>query len=333
METDTTTRGRICVIGGAGYVGTRLVPTLIERGYEVTVIDSCWFGNHLDASVPLIQTDIMYLDAEVLKGFSTVIFLAGLASDPMAEYGGSFNFVSNVAAPQYAAFIARQAGVSRFIFADSCSVYGDASGRSCNEADALRFLPYPYGVSKAQANLGLAYLASDTFSVISLRNGTVSGWSPRMRFDLLVNAMYKSASLDRKIIVNNPAISRPLLAIEDNVQGYVRAIEAPQLVSGTFNLASENVTVGGVATTIKEHFNRVHSSEVVVEMRDVKDVRDYTANTDKAHHELGFTPTESVESVLAGLDTHYGPSFDFNNDNYYNVRVFQRIFNTKTKEV
>lgn len=320
---------KVCVIGGAGYVGSRLVPELIDRGHDVTVVDQLWFGNHLDSSVSLVQEDVLKLKEDFFRGFDTVFFLAGLASDPMAEFSASFNFISNVAAPAYAAYASRRGGVRRFIFADSCSVYGDAGGRICDE-DAPLTISYPYGVSKVQANGALMHLADGDFSVIALRKGTVSGWSPRMRFDLLVNAMYKSAWLDKKITVSNPKIMRPLLAIEDAVAAYMCALEAPAALSGTFNVASVNVTVGEVGRLVQEHFKKVHGANVDLDVHNNPDLRDYSADCSRGKKALLFEPHGSVASVLAGLDEHYGASFDYTLDEYYNIRVFKSIFDAKT---
>ncbi len=317
---------KVCVIGGAGYVGSRLVPALLNKGYVVIVIDPCWFGNHLPASVKIIKKDVLHVPAEFFKGYDAVIFLAGLASDPMAEFAHSFNFVSNLGAPAYAAFAARQAGVKRFIFADSCSVYGDAKGKVRSESDALSFLPYPYGVSKAQATRSLMYLVSQSFSVITLRKGTISGWSPRMRFDLLVNTMYRSAAAEGVIRVSNPQIVRPLLPIEDAVAAYINALEAPRALSGIFNIASTNVTVGEVGKEVQQHFASVHGREVKLDMQNIPDVRNYGATIAQAKHKLRFKPHGTVASILTELDAHVGPDFDFSPDRYYNLRVFKKIF-------
>ena len=115
---------KILVAGGAGYVGSALVPKLLERGYDVTVVDLLWFGNNLPSEVPVVCKDLMEIRPDELKGVDQVIFLGGLSNDPMAEYSPGKNFVSNAAAPAYLAYAAKQAGVRRFIYAGSCSVYG-----------------------------------------------------------------------------------------------------------------------------------------------------------------------------------------------------------------
>ena len=221
---------RLLVAGGAGYVGSVLIPKLLDRGYKVDVVDLFWFGNHLPEQTGILKKDIFHLSAEDLRPYEQVIFLAGLSNDPMAEYSPSKNFVFNAAAPAYLAYIAKAAGVKRCIYASSCSVYGYTENELFDETRPVSS-SYPYGISKLQGEQAVMQLADSKFSVISLRKGTISGYSPRMRFDLIVNTMFKSAMKDGVININNPSIWRPLLSIEDAATAYTRAVEAnPQLV-------------------------------------------------------------------------------------------------------
>src|SRR6202142_1599190 len=196
---------RILVAGGAGYVGSVLIPKLLDRGYKVDVVDLFWFGNHLPEQTGILKNDIFHLYAEDLKPYDQVIFLAGLSNDPMAEYSPSKNFVFNAAAPAYLAYIAKQAGVKRYVYACSCSVYGYTENELYDETRPVSS-SYPYGISKLQGEQAVMQLADSKFSVISLRKGTISGYSPRMRFDLIVNTMFKSAMKDGVININNPSI-------------------------------------------------------------------------------------------------------------------------------
>src|SRR5205823_2330354 len=115
---------KILIAGGAGYVGSVLIPRLLDRGYEVDVVDLFWFGNHLPSNVGILNKDIFDLTVNDLKAYDQVIFLAGLSNDPMAEYSPSKNFIFNAAAPAYLAYTAKNAKVRRYIYASSCSVYG-----------------------------------------------------------------------------------------------------------------------------------------------------------------------------------------------------------------
>jgi nucleoside-diphosphate-sugar epimerase len=115
---------KILVAGGAGYIGSVLVPKLVARGYDVDVVDLLWFGSTLPPEVRVMRRDVLDLTQEELTGYDTVVFLAGLSNDPMAEYSPGKNFIFNAASPAYLAYIAKRARVRRFVYASSCSVYG-----------------------------------------------------------------------------------------------------------------------------------------------------------------------------------------------------------------
>jgi nucleoside-diphosphate-sugar epimerase len=233
---------KIFIAGGAGYVGSALEPKLQERGYEVDVLDLLWFGNQLPKGTKIIEKDIFDLQEQDLKEYDQVIFLAGLSNDPMAEFSPAKNFIFNASAPSYLAYIAKRAGVKKFIYAGSCSVYGYTVNELYDET-APAVSSYPYGISKLQGEQAVLQMADKDFSVICFRKGTVSGYSPRMRLDLIVNTMFKTALQKGEIIVNNPSIWRPILSIEDAVSGYIRAVESADGITGIFNLSSVNYTV------------------------------------------------------------------------------------------
>ena len=184
---------RIMIAGGAGYVGSALVPYLLERGYDVEVIDLLWFGNHLPDTVNVVQKDLFKCTEKDLEGFDQVVFLGVLSNDPMAEFNPSMNFVHNGALPSYLAYLAQRAGVKRFIYGSSCSVYGYTVDELYDEESPV-ISGYPYGISKLQGERGVLQMSGNGFSTIALRKGTISGYSPRIRFDLIVKTMFKSAS-------------------------------------------------------------------------------------------------------------------------------------------
>src|SRR5438876_3999566 len=183
---------RLLIAGGAGYVGSTLIPKLLDRGYKVDVVDLFWFGNHLPRQVGILNKDIFHLSVEDLEPYGQVIFLAGLSNEPMAEFSPSKNFIFNAAAPAYLAYTAKNAKVKRYIYASSCSVYGYTENDLYDETRPVSST-YPYGISKLQGEQAALQLTNDEFSVICLRKGTISGYSPRMRLDLIVNTMFKTA--------------------------------------------------------------------------------------------------------------------------------------------
>ncbi len=314
----------ILLAGGAGYIGSSLVPVLLERGYSLTVADLLWFGKNLPAAAPVIQQDIFHLQEKDLKGFDQVIFLAGLSNDPMAEFSPSKNFVSNAAAPAYLAYIAKRAGVRRYIYAGSCSVYGYTVNELYGETSPA-VSQYPYGISKLQGEQAALQLGDKGFSVICFRQGTVSGYSPRMRLDLIVNTMFKTAMQKGEIVVNNPSIWRPILSIEDAVSAYVRAIEASEDISGVFNIASGNYTVGETADVVKDGVERNHGKKIKLTIKHLQDYRNYKVSVEKAVNILSFKPRHTVSSIVDDLSRNLEKFKDFENPAYYNIRVFEAL--------
>ena len=310
-------------MGGAGYVGAQLVPALIKDGHDVAVVDLLWFGNPFDSSIAVSQKDALHLTADDLRGFEQVIFLAGLSNDPMAELSPSLNYIHNTVVPAHLAHVAKRAGVRRFLYAESCSVYGFDENGIFDEGSTPKTATL-YGTSKLFGGIAAEALADENFSVIRLRKGTISGYSPRMRFDLLVNTMFKNAMTTGEITVNNPAIWRPVLGMADTIEAYRCAVRAPFSVSGIFNINSENATVGDVGRIVHTFF-RERGIPVRLTVKDIADKRNYRVSGEKARAELGYIPQNSVKSILEELASHFDSSFDFENESYYNIRVFEKI--------
>ncbi len=315
---------RILVAGGAGYIGSRLVPSLVEHGYSVDVMDLLWFGNWLPKTVKVTQRHLLECTEADLTGYDQVIFLGGLSNDPMAEFSPAENFVQNGAVPAYLAFVAKKAGVRRLVYASSCSVYGYTLDKLYDE-EAPVTCAYPYGISKLQGERAVLQLADRDFSVISLRQGTVCGWSPRMRFDLIVNTMFKAAVSGGTITVNNPSIWRPVLDIRDTVAAFTRAIQANARISGVFNVASGNYTVGQTADLVKERTERLTGQRVKLDIRSLEDLRNYKVSLDRARIELGFEPQYSIKDIVDELHEHLASYGDLEQEQYYNIRVFNRL--------
>jgi nucleoside-diphosphate-sugar epimerase len=315
---------RLLISGGAGYLGSILIPKLLERGYKVDVVDLFWFGNHLPRQVGVLNKDIFLLAAEDLEPYDQVVFLAGLSNDPMAEYSPSKNFIFNAAAPAYLAYIAKIAKVKRYIYASSCSVYGYTENDLYDETREVSS-SYPYGISKLQGEQAVMQLVNDEFSVISLRKGTISGYSPRMRLDLIINMMFKTAMRDRSITVNNPSIWRPILSVQDAATAYIRAIEASEKISGVFNIASGNYTVGEVADLTKSAIYERLGITVKLNIKHIQDFRNYKVSIEKAANVLSFHPAGSVESIVNNLIENMDKFCDWDNSTYSNFETFKQI--------
>lgn len=315
---------KILVVGGAGYLGSSLVPKLLEYGYQIDVIDLLWFGNSLPKEVFLKNKNLFDCKPEDFKGYDQVIFLAGLSNDPMAEFNPSLNFISNGALPSYLAYCCKEAQVKRFIYGSSCSVYGYTIDELYDENCPVT-CSYPYGISKLQGERGVLQMQDKNFSVIALRKGTVCGYSPRMRFDLIVNTMYKSAIASKLITINNPSIWRPILDIRDAISGYIRAIQADLKINGVFNIASDNYTVGQVGDLVKEKVQELTGNKIRLEIKQIPDFRNYKVCIKKAKTYLGYEPRFSVEDIIEQLHAFHKEYNDFEDEKYYNIRLFKKM--------
>lgn len=315
---------KILVAGGAGYIGSVLVPLLLEHSYEVTVVDTLWFGNHLPNGATLIEKNLFELGEANLAGYSCVIFLAGMSNDPMAEYSPAMNFVENASLPSYLAFIAKKAGVARFVYASSCTVYGYAVSELYDENCPVT-CGFPYGISKLQGEHGVLQMQDPTFSTISLRQGTICGYSPRMRFDLIVNTMYKTAIQDGCITVNNPAIWRPILDVRDTATAFLRAVQADPAVSGVFNVAYDNFTVGQIGDLVKDAVEELTGKRVKITVKDMQDFRNYKVTCAKAKTTLGFAPKYDVTDMVKSLHKQRDSYGDFSDDLFYNILTFKKV--------
>jgi nucleoside-diphosphate-sugar epimerase len=315
---------KLLIAGGAGYVGSALIPKLLDRGYKVDVVDLFWFGNRLPRQVGILNKDIFQLTEEDLQPYDQAIFLAGLSNDPMAEYSPSKNFVFNAAAPSYLAYIAKRAKVKRYIYASSCSVYGYTENELYDETRPVSS-SYPYGISKLQGEQAALQMVDDNFSVIALRKGTISGYSPRMRFDLIINTMFKNAMRERTITINNPSIWRPLLSIQDAVTAYIRAIEANHKISGVFNVASGNFTVGEVGDLVKSAIEERLATPIHLVIKHIQDFRNYKVSIEKAKNVLSFHPAHDVKTIVGDLIDNMDKFKDWDNPLYSNIATFKSI--------
>ena len=315
---------KLLIAGGAGYVGSALIPKLLDRGYKVDVVDLFWFGNFLPRQVGVLNKDIFHLTEEDLETYDQVIFLAGLSNDPMAEYSPSKNFVFNAAAPSYLAYMAKKAKVKRYIYASSCSVYGYTENELYDETRPVSS-SYPYGISKLQGEQAALQLMDENFSVISLRKGTISGYSPRMRFDLIINTMFRAAMRERTITINNPSIWRPILSIQDATTAYIRAIEANQKISGVFNIASGNYTVGEVGDLVKSAIEERLNIPIHLVIKHIQDFRNYKVSIEKASNVLSFHPTEDLKSIVRNLIDNMEKFGDWDDPLYSNIASFRHL--------
>jgi nucleoside-diphosphate-sugar epimerase len=242
----------------------------------------------------------------------------------MAEYDPAKNFIENAALPAYLAYRAKQAGVPRFIYSSSCSLYGFAADELYDEHSPTT-CAYPYGVSKFQGEQGVMQFQGDGFSTIALRLGTACGYSPRPRFDLIVNTMFKCALQDGAIVINNPDIWRPIVDVRDVSAGFALAIEADEGLNGIFNIAYGNYTVKQVGEQVQARVQHLTGRDVALTIHQNIDFRNYRVTCDKAKKVLGFDPRHNVDSIVDRLYEHLDEYGDFSDDALYNIRVFKKL--------
>ncbi len=251
---------KVLVTGHRGYIGSVLVPLLLERDHEVTGLDSdlfraCTFDGEL-AVIPELIGDVRDIEAENVKGFDAIIHLAGLSNDPLGDYNPSLTEDINHQGSVRIARLAKEAGVSRFLFASSCSNYG-GGGQDFLDENA-RFNPItPYGVSKVEVERDVGPMADDDFSPTFLRASTAYGMSPRIRFDLVVNNLTAWAFSTGEVHLKSDGSPwRPLVHVEDICRAYISILEADrELIHGkAFNIGTttENYQIREVAEIVHD---------------------------------------------------------------------------------
>jgi nucleoside-diphosphate-sugar epimerase len=245
----------VLVTGGAGYLGSVLLPKLLTRGHKIRVVDIGYFGlGHLNAMRPgvqVIREDLRRVAgdpafaSQILDGIDCVIHLAAISNDPSAELNPSLTREVNFETTVNLAKACRERGI-RFVFSSSCSVYGDAEG-DLTEDSALNPLTV-YAVSKVESEQALTDLATSTWRPVVLRNGTLFGYSPRMRFDLVVNIFALYSTIHGEVKVFGDGLQwRPFLSVQDCARAFIFFAEKIELPHIFYNISHENLRVVDVA--------------------------------------------------------------------------------------
>lgn len=323
---------RVLVIGGAGYLGCVLVPKLLKLGYKIRILDNLMYGSdHLKSilSYPdceLLEGDIRNISTLVLalSDADAVINLAAIVGDPACKNDPGSAIEINYLANKAVAETCKYFQVNRFIYASTCSVYGEMDGENKLIENSPLNPVSLYAKSKIQSEEGILELADENFSPVILRMGTLYGYSPRMRFDLVANAMTKTAIKDKKIYVHAGGKQwRPMLNVSDAADAYIKCLEAPleKIRGEIFNVGSksQNYQILGIAQLIKKCFP---DAELIIEEAG-SDLRNYLVSFAKIQKVLHFKTKHTIEEATKKIAKAIasGEIKNVNDAKYYNIML------------
>jgi nucleoside-diphosphate-sugar epimerase len=329
---------RILVVGGAGYVGSVLTEELLQRGYAVRVLDRLYFGDAglhpVRGRVELVEADMRAVSADVLEGVDAVVNVGGLSNDPTAEYNPRANHEMNTVATAALARLCKAAGVHRYVLASSCSIYDCGvlnEGADVLQDETSPVAPRaPYSVSKYEAERAILAMADDRFCPVILRKGTVYGYSPRMRYDLVVNTFVRDALARGRLTLHHGGeMWRPLVDVRDAAQAYVALVEAEDsTVRGEiFNLCYQNLRISELALRVREALRGLRIEVDIRPDYQHGSVRNYRVSGEKIGRVLNFRPKVSIEESATDMVQRLRADgrTDFENPRYYNIRWLQHL--------
>ena len=330
---------KILVIGGAGYVGSALVPKLLDNGHYVRVLDTFWFGykvfddyiskggfiNTLD----LVKCDIRFCNLEsAMEGVDYVIHLACISNDPSFELNPTLGRSINYDAFLRVIDAAQKAKIKRFIFASTSSVYGIKQELNVTEDLALEPLT-DYSKYKAFCEMELRMIPVEKLPWVIIRPATVCGYAPRLRLDLVVNILTMSALTKGKITVFGGGQKRPNIHIDDITDLYVRLVDEDgnKMIGNTFNAGGNNLTIIEIARVVQSVMREIKKTEIEIEVKLSNDLRSYRISCEKIKRELGWktqlTVSDAVRDLIKAYDDGKIPNPD--NPKYYNIKTMQKL--------
>jgi nucleoside-diphosphate-sugar epimerase len=317
----------VLVTGGCGYIGSILVPMLVERGYNVRVFDKLYFGDetleNVRNEIELIPGDVRNFKPDILDGIDGVIHLGSLSNDPTAEFHPRAAYNINYKGTVKLAKACKERSIEKFVFASSCAVYGFRLDEPVDETSSVD-PQSEYARSKADVDRKLKSMADAEFCPVSLRQATVYGFSPRMRWDIVVNAFVMHAFQSGRLDVWFGGNAwRPLVHVRDTAEAHICCLEAdPGKVRGEiFNLVGSNYRILDLAYDVKKALDSMGINVEIDINYDEVDNRSYVVNGDKLKTTLGFTPKVSIGDgvrEIAGI-LREGEYSNFDHPIYYNM--------------
>lgn len=327
----------VLVTGGAGYCGSVLIPDLLDAGYKVTVFDIMYYGkDHLPADNPnlkIVQGDIRDTPslAEHLKGIDAVVNLACISNDASFELDEDLSTTVNLDAFEPMIVAAKEAGVKRFIYASSSSVYGVSDQPNVTEDHPLVPLTL-YNKYKGMCEPRLFSHTDENFVGVVFRPATVCGYGPRQRLDVSVNILTNHAINKGKITVFGGDQLRPNLHIQDYSDVVQLLLTAPteKIANEVFNVGYQNKSIMEIAQIVKKVVEREfpEKGELPIDVTSSDDPRSYHINSDKIQRVLGFAPKHTIEEAVEGLCKAFKAGDlpnSFDDDRYFNVRTMKAI--------
>lgn len=327
----------ILVTGGAGYIGCVAVRQLLAKGEAVRVFDKLYFGDEGLAEVAdkieLVQGDIRTFDPAVLDGCNAVLHLAGLSNDPTAEFNPKANHEINTYGTEVVANACKEKGLKRFIFASTCSIYDEgfyAPDYLRDEESTVRPRA-AYAVSNYEGEQLLLKMADARFCPVILRQGTVYGWSPRMRYDLVVNTFVRDALVKGALTVHcGGEMWRPLVDITDLANVYIACVEAPddKVCGQIFNVVGKNYRILELAHWVREALKPTQKVEIEVDYTTHK-TRSYRVSGARIEAELGVKAQVGVKEAVENIVRMIGQNgaLDAYNPRYYNIEWMTLLAN------
>ena len=288
----------VLVTGGAGYIGSVMSRILLEKGYNVTILDRLFFGTDsikdIADQITLIKDDVRFFKPELLKGIDAIFDLAALSNDPCGELDQEKTLEINYKGRVRVADLAKKYGVKKYVFASTCSVYGFQEGL-INEESSLNPLT-TYAKASMIAEKEILPLVNKDFSATVLRQATVYGFSYRMRFDLAINGMVLGYFRNGKIpIMRDGKQWRPFVNVNDTSSAFIKVLEAePEVVSGQiFNVGcdEQNIQIFDLAKVVAEACSLPFNYEWYGDC----DTRSYRVSFNKIKDVLGFKPQTSIK--------------------------------------
>lgn len=320
---------RVMVTGGGGYLGSTLTRKLLERGYQVRVVDALWYGEEpikecqQNENFELVKEDIRNLKTTVrsMKDVDAVIHLASIVGMPASSIEPRTSEEINYFATKNIAELCELHGIGTYIFASTCSVYG--AQRDVLITEKARFKPIDldfYAHQKFKSERAIGWLNS---APTILRFGTLFGLSPRMRFDLVINLFIAQAIIEGKITVHGGNQHRPFLHVSDAAESLIFSLE--KNLTGTYNVLYENFTIMQVAEKIKD----LTGCEVQIE-KTQEDKRDYKVSAEKIN-QMGFKTTKNIEFAFEEISKSLKEKSiqDYKNLKYNNYKL---LFSSEEKQ-